>query len=426
MTNISLAFGSSSPRKKPRQLAGGCGCLFFSIFFFAGLGFLAVMIGVIVLPEWRANHSYVAHTCVVLDKRVGESRGEGTTYRPEIYIQYTVQGNEFRIWTYDASGVYSSGRSGKQEIIDQFIVGRQYPCWYDPDHPSKAVLVLGYSWFAYLFLLLPLLFMAIGAGGMCYFWTRRGKSAEELAAAPRSRTLDQIGDRVDATAYPTVPDKDLSGSPGTTLKYRLPLSVAPGCMLVGAIGVAVFWNGITAVFVTSAVQGHLQGRPDWFLTVFILPFVAIGLIMIGWCIRQFFITIGFSTAEVEIDSFPLVAGQNTRVQVSQPGPLRLKSLGVLLVCEESASYTQGTNTRTETKRVYQHTLAQETDVLVTRDMPWQFQGKIEVPHGAMHSFEATHNKIVWKLVVQGKVRLWPNFAWEYPLVVRPAPTGGMT
>src|SRR5262249_20136492 len=73
-----------------------------------------------------------------------------------------------RTWTYDASGIYSSGAAGKQEILARFQVGQQYPCWYDPANHDKAVLVRGFNWLAVMFGLLPLVFIAIGAGGLAY------------------------------------------------------------------------------------------------------------------------------------------------------------------------------------------------------------------------------------------------------------------
>lgn len=403
MTNASRFFKNASSR----EATGQPGCLLFSVFFFAGCVAFAYLVGGIIWPEWQVNHSYIAHTCIVLDKRVGES---DDTYRPEIHIRYTVQNKEFRIWTYDASGIYSSGHAGKQAIIDQFIVGGEHPCWYDPDNPSKAVLVRGYSFFLYLlFLVISLAFMGFGGGAMYFCRKQRGNAARERA-----------------TAYPTVPTKDLSDSPGTTLKYRLPLALGPRWTFLIVLGLTLFWNGIAWLFAGFAGGSHLQGQPDWCLTVFILPFVAIGLFLIGASFRQFLITIGFSTAQVEIDAFPLTVGQATPIRVSQPGPLRLKSLSVLLLCEESASYEQGDGKETKTKRVYQGILAQASNVEVSRDIPWEFRGTVEVPRGAMHSFKATHNKIEWKLFVRGTVEWWPNFEWEYPLIVRPAIAGGET
>lgn len=54
------------------------------------------------------------------------------THRPKIHIEYLVDNQPFQTWTYDAIGIYSRGRSGKEEILDQFGVGERYAGWYDP------------------------------------------------------------------------------------------------------------------------------------------------------------------------------------------------------------------------------------------------------------------------------------------------------
>ena len=55
------------------------------------------------------------------------------------------------------------------------------------------------------------------------------------------------------------------------------MATSPGWALFGTLAFCVIWNGIVAVFVVMAVRGHLAGQPDWFLTLFIIPFVLIGL-----------------------------------------------------------------------------------------------------------------------------------------------------
>jgi hypothetical protein len=52
--------------------------------------------------------------------------------------------------------------------------------------------------------------------------------------------------------------------------------------------------------------------------------------------------------------------------------------------------------------------------------PFEARFPILIPAGAMHSFKAAHNEIVWRLVVRGDVPLWPNFKTRLKLVVAPA------
>jgi hypothetical protein len=37
----------------------------------------------------------------------------------------------------------------------------------------------------------------------------------------------------------------------------------------------------------------------------------------------------------------------------------------------------------------------------------------------MHSFEASRNKIVWKLTLKGAIAKWPDVSDEFPIVVTP-------
>jgi hypothetical protein len=69
-----------------------------------------------------------------------------------------------------------------QAIVDSFQVGATYPCWYDPDRPDRAVLVRGQMWGAYVFLILPLGFLAVGGIGMLIAW--KLSSSQAVRPAP--------------------------------------------------------------------------------------------------------------------------------------------------------------------------------------------------------------------------------------------------
>jgi hypothetical protein len=137
------------------------GC-FWVIFLLMGLIGTAVVGGFMIVPAMRATFIYDEAVCTVLDKRLGHDN-EGN-WRPEIHIEYRVAGQAYQAWTYDAVGVYTNFESRKA-VLDQFVVGRQYPCWYDPAAPEKSVLVRGFDWW-HLMVLIPLVFVVIGAGGL--------------------------------------------------------------------------------------------------------------------------------------------------------------------------------------------------------------------------------------------------------------------
>ena len=93
---------------------------------------------------------------------------------------------------------------------------------------------------------------------------------------------------------------------------------------------------------------------------------------------------------------------------------------VSLVCEETATYRQGTNSRTETQEVYRHELFCRQRFEIERGLPFETELEFSVPEGAMHSFKADHNEINWVLAVEGDLAGWPNYKRSFPVIVRPA------
>ncbi len=398
--------------------------LFFAIFLLIGCGVLAVLFTTLVVPEWRVNHEFVEHTCVVLDKRIGESHSdEGTRYRPEIKIRYQIDGQTYVRWTYDISMSYSSGRSDKQAILSQFTVDeknpKEYRCWYDPADPSVAVLVRGYTWWIWLVFIVPVSFIVISGGGFVYSVLHWGKSAERCAAMTRRDLFNTNNEP--QRKFPNIPDcADITNSPGTRLKFRLPIASSPAWILFGVLMACLLWNGIVSVFVVFAVGGYLKGNPDWFLTLFIIPFVLVGIGLIAFFIRQLLVTTGIGPTLVEISDHPLYPRDRCRLFVTQSGQLMMNSIQVLLVCEEEATYRQGTNTRTETRDVYRQEILRREAFEVHRGLPFEAECELGIPAGAMHSFKADHNEINWKVVVKGDVAGWPDYKRSFPVIIQPA------
>ena len=78
-----------------------------------------------------------------------------------------------------------------QAILDQFEIGQEYPCWYDPIDPHRVVLVRGYSPWLYVSLLIPLSFMIIGGGRLIYTLFHWNTSDERRALlTQRAAQLD--------------------------------------------------------------------------------------------------------------------------------------------------------------------------------------------------------------------------------------------
>jgi len=151
---------------------------------FIVLGGIFVLISIILLVFFVSNVSqlqrYQAGNCMITAKQLLQeeqhktrtSNGHTSTTTTTVYepdFQFTVQtadGHKYAARGYDALGTFSSDRSSQQALVDQYTVGKTYPCWYDPANPTQAVLTRQFNWFVFfipgLFLFIGGLFVIIG------------------------------------------------------------------------------------------------------------------------------------------------------------------------------------------------------------------------------------------------------------------------
>ncbi len=412
-------------RRTGSRTLGSVGeALFFAFFLLIGAVGLSAMLISVIIPEWQVNYEFVEHTCKIIGKQLAEKDDkDGTLYRAEFQIEYSLNGAVYRTWTYTISNTYSSDRKKQEEIKAQFSVGDTVPCWINPVDPDQAVLVRGYSWWIYLVLFVPAAFIVIGAGGLIYSLLHWGKSAERQAAMSQ-----RVGDRElfgpngqGERKYPNVPRcYDITNSPGTKLPYRLPINASPGWAVFGTLLVCIIWNGLVAVMAYFAVRGHIAGKPDWMLTFFTIPFVLAGIFLIYYFFRLLLVTAGVGPTLLEISDHPLYPGEEYQIFLSQPGRLTVSSLSLSLVCNEEATFRQGTNTRTETRQVYRQELFRREKFEIPPGIPFETNCLLKVPRGVMHSFKSNHNAIDWTLVVEGGMANWPDFKRAFSVIIYPA------
>jgi hypothetical protein len=114
---------------------------------------------------------------------------------------------------------------------------------------------------------------------------------------------------------------------------------------------------------------------------------------------------------------PVHRGHDCDIYVAQPGPLELNSLNLLLACEEAASYTQGSDTRTETKMVHCEEIHSEENIAIPEGQSWEFRGKIRIADDAMHTFASSNNRITWKIVFHGESQTFTKIERNFPFRV---------
>jgi hypothetical protein len=262
-----------------------------------------------------------------------------------------------------------------------------------------------------------------GAGGFVYTLLLAGTTAERRSAlAKRATNIDLLADALPSPRlYPTVPrDVNLTNSPGIKLAYRLPITRSPSWKLFSVGTFTLLWNAMVSVLVVLAIRNHLADRPDWYLTLLVVPFVVIGVLSMYYWLRLLLLATAIGPTSLEISDHPIYPGQRYRVYLAQAGRLRVRSLKLMLVCDEEATYRQGTDTRTERRRVRQQVVFSAPDFEIHPEIPYEHECDLEFPADVMHSFQSDHNAVQWRLVVHGLVDKWSDYERVFPIVVYPA------
>lgn len=288
-------------------------------------------------------------------------------------------------------------------------------------HAAPVIPVLS-GWLLWLAIVVLASFVLIGFVGVTFTVFHLSSSTERRSAiAKRAGDMERLSDNgAAAEVFPTVPtDDDITNSPGIRLTYRLPIAESPAWQLVAATCFCLTWNGTSSVLGVVLIDGLLSRRPDWWLISFTVPFVAIGIGAVVYFVRQLRVHTGIGPTSVEISDHPLAPGKCYDVYISQSGRLSVATLKMYLVCEEEATYHQGTDVRTECRRVYEQLVFSQSKFDIREARAFEEQCELHVPEEGMHSFQGTFNAVQWKLVVLGSAKGWPNYERCFPVVVCP-------
>jgi len=191
--------------------------------------------------------------------------------------------------------------------------------------------------------------------------------------------------------------------------------VSPFGKVLGALFFCLFWNGIVSVFVFQAWKGWERGHPDWFLTLFLVPFVLVGLATIG-AVGYVLLALANPRPRLTLEKATVRLGEELRLDWRFTGrAARIRQLSILLEGREEATYQRGTDTHTDREVFATHTL-------VDTGNDWEIPrgtATALVPHDTMHSFAADNNKIVWEIKVAGEIDRWPDMDQNFPITIRP-------
>lgn len=351
-----------------------------------------VLVGAVILVVWYlpslwgglASYRWIEAPCEVVSSRVVEvDSDDGATYRVDILYKYTFDGREYRSNRYKSFGGSSSGRARKQDIVDGYPPGTRTVCFIDPASPGRAVLVRGVGWEAAVGLM-PIAF--IGVGLFVFFIMRAGPRS--AVAAPESGT---------------------DAGEARELKSRS----TPWGRLLGTLFACLFWNGIVSLFLFQAIDEWQRGQSPWVLTIFLVPFVLVGLVLVGG-VGYACLVLANPRAKVTTSPGIWVAGGEIEVAWSLSGATgRLSRLQVFIEGREEATYRRGTSTTTDRHVFARFAVADPASLLEMA----QGQTRVRLPARIPPTFASENNRIVWLLKVRGTIPVWPDLDEEFDVVV---------
>lgn len=286
---------------------------------------------------------------------------------------------------------------------------------------SVKELQIGYGF--WLMVLLMTSFVLIGGTGVIWAVLQIGTSAERRSALAR-HAGKLVPEDAPQPEFPGIPTYEgLTDSPGTELAFRLPSDHSPGWSLLAATTFCLLWNGSVFGLAGYAIQSHVNLQsdrgPEWLLTGLLFPFAAVGVWSIYYLAQLLFRLTGLGTTTLEISAHPILPGERYEIVLCQGGHIHVEHLEVWLVCQEEATYRQGTDVRTEFRVVFEERLFQVQNIDIEPSKPYKTAFEFELPIAAMHSFQTAHNGVHWRLVVDGAVVGWSDFERGYPIIVHP-------
>ena len=400
-----------------RSLERGCGCFFGLFFGFFILVGTVVLFPLFLLPvlQYLETTSWVETPCEIVSSRVIR---ENEKNRIAVQYKYRIQGKEFRGHKYRNYEVVGASRSSLEHVVNKLQPGTKTVCYVNPENNSQAVLDRSFSPML-LVGLFPLVFVFIGLLGLIFsrslvqrFITARltGVKHQEwrTEAAIKEQRQSSTGDGHNGEwEMPSV----------STGPIELKSSSSPITGAVFAAIFALFWNGIVSLFLYEVVDDWANGRHNWFLAFFLIPFVLIGIGAILAAIYTF-LALFNPKPKVTVSDATTILGESFVLNWQFPGSTSsIRKMQVQLVGTEWVQYQQGTSTYTDTREFY-------CEDLFETDQPMEMtEGELEVviPVNTMHSFNASHNKIKWSLRIKGDIPMWPDVNRSYEFTVLPLP-----
>ena len=394
---------SSKSRKKEKK-ANVILIPFFSLFALIGFGILIFLILPTANKYFASKNWHETPAKVIWSTVRSHESSDSTTYSVDIFYSYEFNSKSYRSNTGKCISGSSSGSSPKQEEVKAHPKGKEFVCYVNPEKPWQAVRDRSLSW-GILLTLIPLFFIAVGLGGL--FSTLKKRRQAQISSNPyRSKST-----QTNSSSFQQRKKYPRGYAEFTPRGKRIKA-------LILTFVFTAFWCGITSVFAFQVVQSWLRDNPPWFLTIFIIPFVLVGICCVLYCLHQF---LGIFSPAPVIKLKPATISVNGNAKISwnvHGGIGRIRDFAIYLVGEEEATFRRGTRTTTATEAFY------EEELFKTNDPRKISRGSAEIDLSQltgtiMPSWKSSNNCIRWSLYIIGDLPFWPDIKDKYEIEIHP-------
>jgi len=390
--------------------AGVIMVLFFGVFLVVGaVGTWAL--GVRPLLRVLDASDWPAVPCTIVSGHVAEhDSDDGYTYSVELVYRYEFEGRSYTSDRYHFMSGSSSGRAGKQAVVDRHPPGSATVCFVNPDDPTDAVIERGFS-ATMLFGFIPLVFFIVGLGGVAGVFVNRARGKARAAGDiwGRAGLRPSLQTGAAATRPGGSETRPTVGSDGPVVLETRGKRTGK---FIGLMIFGVIWNGIVSIFVVAMINDGWSGF-SWFMALFLVPFVGVGLLVLGMAVHAG-LAIFNPHPRLFLAKGALAPGEWLDLRWEMLGDTRrLRRFRIQLEGREEATYRRGTDTHTD-KSVF--ALIDLADATTAADIA-AGAARVQLPAETMHSFASQNNKVVWALHVRGDIPRWPDIDDEFPFTV---------
>jgi len=151
--------------------------LFFGIFLAMGLFFTFALLG--DFAQTVESYSWTETRCKVESAKVKQGSSD-SPYSLQVRYFHELQGRSYYSTKVSTNSQGSSNYAEIDTRRKQLEASNSVPCYYNPENPSEVILEHASLWMG-LLALFPLVFVAVGAGGIYFAWTSNPNTQAKTA-----------------------------------------------------------------------------------------------------------------------------------------------------------------------------------------------------------------------------------------------------